>query len=60
MIFLIVVTNGYVLVTFIGASAKNHDFCSPLTYRSNQDGSNNVIIFVYNLNENVQVYLKNI
>ena len=30
MIFLIVVTNGYVLVTLIGAKTENHDFCFAL------------------------------
>ena len=30
MIFLIVVTNSYVLVTNIGAQVQNHDFCFPL------------------------------
>ena len=32
MIFLIVVANGYVLVTLIGVYAKNHNFCFPLIY----------------------------
>ena len=27
MIFLIIVTNGYVLVTLVGAFTQNHDFC---------------------------------
>ena len=35
MIFLIVVTNGYVLVTLIGASAENHAFCFALRYEIN-------------------------
>ena len=30
MIFLIVVRNGYVLVTLIGTQAENHDFCFAL------------------------------
>ena len=31
MIFLIVVTNGYALITLIGAYAENHNLCFPLT-----------------------------
>ena len=36
VIFLIVVTNGYALITLIGAYAENHDLCFPLTLISVQ------------------------
>ena len=46
MIVLIIVTNGYVLVTLIGAEAENRDFCFALIIiQTTQPGNNGVWLF---------------